>query len=793
MLPSGIFCPRLNRYNQAMPKQVRILFKVSILLLPIMFFLGLTGLTQLYASTEASNDKLDQLYQSRPSNPEEISDFVAPLNDSQARALLVKSLKALSVKMSTNQNELSGINQKQRFNESLRRLSQQLEDFPKLFYGLFLTISGEKGRTGILWLVVAFSAMCISGFVAEKIMGHKLNLLTRHITQQNTKKWTTLLAYFLLRTIFDLIGIGFFAVAGMLTAYLFTGLSANMKTTIGQYFTALIVFRIVYILSKAVFAPNSSGIRPISINSDEAQKFHHWVLLFSAIYVIGSFTSDLLLKLKTPYELVSFLQVTCVGLSLIGILILFVWIHRSEITALFNDQAKTSSTVSTVADEKTTSREVIISVPKLVISQAWPYLFTLWVVLLWCVWAYNVFMGYDILYKRVNFAWWLTLLFPILDRLFYRLLTKIVTIKWLQSQSFPERSSKFVYVVHTGFRVLLFSMAIIAFAEAWGFGTFAIINTEIGQRIVSGGIDILITLLSGYIVWEIISSVIERKLPEPTTESGVNVEEGGGGGGASRVETLLPLLHTFLLAVIVATVIISILHSLGVQIGPLIAGAGVVGIAVGFGSQKLVQDIISGIFFLWDDAFRRGEYIQAGGLSGTVEHISIRSMRLRHHRGAVQTLPYSEINTIKNLSRDWVTMKLEIRLPYDTDIEKVRKIIKKVGKKMMLDEEIGPNMLLPLKSQGVGRVEESTLIVRMKFTCKPGEQFVIRREAFRLSKEALEAQGIHFAHREVKVALPKELEEKLALDSSNESDMSNAVRKAAGAAIGSIIGDKKEN
>jgi len=192
---------------------------------------------------------------------------------------------------------------------------------------------------------------------------------------------------------------------------------------------------------------------------------------------------------------------------------------------------------------------------------------------------------------------------------------------------------------------------------------------------------------------------------------------------------------------------------LGVEIAPLLAGAGIIGIAVGFGAQKLVQDVISGIFFLLDDAFRRGEYIEAADLRGTVERISIRSIRLRHHLGAVQTIPFSEISTVRNLSRDWITMKLEFRLDYRTDVEKVRKLIKKVGITMLEHPEYGQHFLLPLKSQGVTRVEESALIFRMKFTCIPGEQWVIRREAFRLVKDSLKANGIEFAHRSVHVLM----------------------------------------
>lgn len=786
---------------------------LCIMLLVVITQLGSAAeVGSLTSSTNASSETVDQLYESRPSNPQQVSNYVAPLDDQQARALLIKSLSTQAAADAKKQNVLSGFQQKQRLKASLKRLHQQLNDARVIFYSLFLKASGDQGWPGILWLVVVFLTMCAIGWVAEKLMGSKLQALNQRISLQETHQWTTLLGYFSLRTLFDLISIGFFAATGSLTVVIFFDLPNDMESTLFNYFFALINFRVIYVLSRALFAPYSKGIRPLPLHCNDARKFHHWVLLFTAVYVFGVYTSDLWFELGMPLELQRFLTVTCMGLSLAGILLLFTWINRKQIANLFSDQPLASATqpVSPVTDDEdstgkqsttqsetvTSCQTTLTSLPKQLLSQVWPFLFTLWIAALWFVWAFNFFLDNEALYRRVDLAWWLTLLFPIADRLFHKLLTKLVTIKWLQSRTFPERSHQFIHIIQTGFRTLLFGTAIVALAEAWGFGALAIINTEFGQRIISAGLDILITLLTAYILWEIIHSAIERHLPEPVTEEGSSLEGEGGGAGASRVETLLPLLRTFLLAIIVVSVIISILHSLGVQIGPLLAGAGVVGIAIGFGAQKLVQDIISGIFFLWDDAFRRGEYIEAGGLRGTVEHISVRSMRLRHHLGAVQTLPYSEIATVKNLSRDWITMKLELRLPYDTDIEKVRKIIKKVGQKMMEDEEMGPNMILPLKSQGVLRVEESALIVRMKFTCKPGEQWVIRREAYRRVKEALEENGIYFAHREVKVALPKELEEKLVGNQEDGSATPITLQKAAAAAADSIIASdelKKQN
>jgi small-conductance mechanosensitive channel len=136
-----------------------------------------------------------------------------------------------------------------------------------------------------------------------------------------------------------------------------------------------------------------------------------------------------------------------------------------------------------------------------------------------------------------------------------------------------------------------------------------------------------------YVVWQLAETALERGLGE-------------GAAGATpnaRARTLRPLLRKFVLGVLAVVWVMIALSAVGIDIGPLLAGAGVVGIALGFGAQTLVRDVVSGVFFLIDDAFRVGEYIEAGTLKGTVEGISIRSLRLRHHRGAVHTVPYGEL------------------------------------------------------------------------------------------------------------------------------------------------------
>jgi small-conductance mechanosensitive channel len=192
-------------------------------------------------------------------------------------------------------------------------------------------------------------------------------------------------------------------------------------------------------------------------------------------------------------------------------------------------------------------------------------------------------------------------------------------------------------------------------------------------------------------------------------------------------------------------VVLLALSQLGIEITPLLAGAGVFGLAISFGSQALVRDIVSGIFFMADDAFRVGEYIDTGRLKGTVERISLRSVRLRHQNGQIHTIPFGQLTSISNFSRDWQTVKFNLRLARDTDIEKVRKTVKQLGQEMQKDPELGKELLQPLKLQGVAEIADSALVVRLKFTARPLKPSWVQREALKRLHRVFGEKGIEFA------------------------------------------------
>ena len=218
------------------------------------------------------------------------------------------------------------------------------------------------------------------------------------------------------------------------------------------------------------------------------------------------------------------------------------------------------------------------------------------------------------------------------------------------------------------------------------------------------------------------------------------------------MHTLLLIFRNILFVLVIAVAVMMALAELGVEIGPLIAGTSVVGVAIGFGAQTFVRDVIAGMFYLLDDAFRVGEYIQSGNYKGTVEGFSIRSVRLRHHRGPVYTVPFSLLGAIQNQSRDWVIDKIAVGVTYDSDLEKARKLIKQIGLELQKDPEFAPLIIEPLKMQGVEQLGDFAVQIRAKMMTLPGEQFVIRLKAYAMIKKAFDENGIKFAFPTVQVA-----------------------------------------
>lgn len=310
-----------------------------------------------------------------------------------------------------------------------------------------------------------------------------------------------------------------------------------------------------------------------------------------------------------------------------------------------------------------------------------------------------------------------------------------------------------IAVIDRGIRMIFILAAAYLLARVWGLDMQSMRDSDTTTTfILRGLINVVVIALAADFGWSIIKALIERKLgietPHPViSDEDVPVLD----PQQARLHTLLPILQNILLASIIVMAVLMMLASLGIEIGPLIAGAGVVGVAVGFGAQTIVKDVISGVFFLLDDAFRVGEYISSGNYKGTVESFSLRSVKLRHHRGPLFTIPFGELGAVQNQSRDWVIDKFNITVGYDTDIDFARKLIKRIGLELAEDPEFKHWVLDPIKMQGVQEFGEYGIVLRVKATTRPGGAFGMKRKFYVRLRQVFKEQGIELPFPTVQV------------------------------------------
>jgi small-conductance mechanosensitive channel len=304
--------------------------------------------------------------------------------------------------------------------------------------------------------------------------------------------------------------------------------------------------------------------------------------------------------------------------------------------------------------------------------------------------------------------------------------------------------------IERGLRAALLIGAAFLIASILDLDLGALTSREtLATRLARSAINVAIIALLADLVWQMARAWIDYRLDEASAAGQLSSDEARR---RQRLRTLLPILRNVLFVVLLVMAALMALSAMGVEVGPLIAGAGVVGVAVGFGAQSLVKDIIAGMFFLLDDAFRVGEYIESGGTRGTVEAFSLRSVKLRHHRGALHTVPFGSLEKITNYSRDWVIDKLTLNVTFDADLDKAKRLIKQIGRELAGDPEHAPHIIEPLKMQGVDQFGDFAIQIRLKMMTRPGEQFVIRRKAYAMIKKAFDANGIRLAVPTVAVA-----------------------------------------
>jgi small conductance mechanosensitive channel len=301
------------------------------------------------------------------------------------------------------------------------------------------------------------------------------------------------------------------------------------------------------------------------------------------------------------------------------------------------------------------------------------------------------------------------------------------------------RVNRYTTTVTVVLRALIALVAAATILEAWGLEIFAWVASPLGQKAASAAVSIALIVALALTTWELVSSLIERQLTVT-----------GAGRVSTRALTLLPLARTVLRLVLVVLVTMVVLAEIGMNITPLLAGAGVIGLAVGFGAQKLVQDVITGWFILMEDTISVGDVVDLdGGHSGLVERINIRTIQLRDQEGSVHTVPFSSVTTVKNMTRDFSYYVFDVGVAYKEDTDQVVAVLREIDDEMRNDPTFAPLIIEPLDVLGVDSFGDSAVVIKVRSKTRPIQQWTVGREFNRRMKKAFDAKGIEipFPHR----------------------------------------------
>jgi moderate conductance mechanosensitive channel len=537
------------------------------------------------------------------------------------------------------------------------------------------------------------------------------------------------LPYMLGHLALDLVPILGFGAAALAIIATFTIWPSNRLVMEAVTF-AYMAARAVMAAGRLVFAPGLTRLRLIRCEDETAAYATLWIrrLAFTGVTFYAVAEVAMLFGLpQGAYE-----SIWRIGLLVLSLLVAQIVLQNRAAVASVLDAPDLAE-----GDVPTRSR-MVMRAARSRLAEAWHVLVILWLLAAWTVWALEIDRGFERLAGASLATIGIIAGAKLLDEGMRRLLDRLFRISADLASRYPgleQRANRYLPALRTLVSMVLTAVGLVLLMEVWGLNSLAWFGAgRWGGRLISGLTSIGITLVVALLIWEGANAAIQRHL--------ARLPKDGSAARSARVRTLLPMLRTAVGALLMVIVALTVLTEIGINVAPLLAGAGVLGLAVGFGSQTLVRDVITGIFLLFEDAVAVGDTITVGGLSGTVEQLSIRSIKLRALDGSVHIVPFSAVTTVTNQTRDFGYAVLDVALDYSADTDQAVMMLRQVGESMRDDEAWAPQLLAPLEVMGVDKMTDAGVILRARIMTPPARRWAVGRELNRRVKQHCDAAGI---------------------------------------------------
>lgn len=691
-----------------------------LLLLSCLIWSGSSALAQTEPSQEASLSVT------------ELEALVETLDDPERREELVANLRTLiDASRATEQGAAAEeTNLLGRLSAQIDRAGSQLVsavqfavNLPDLWQWIEEQVSDPAARTRWLEVVGKLAAVIAAGLVAEWLIRRALARPREAIERRGAERLLVRIPFLLVRTVLDLLPIAAFAAAtyGVLPL-LEPSLLARLTTL--AIINANVLVRVISVIARMILAPAAPAIRIPHISTETAHYLHIWVRRIASVTIYGYFLLEALRLVAMPFSAYVVL-LKLLGLVVTGLLVVFVLQNRESVASF-------------IRGGRGTRRHGALGILRARLADIWHVIAVAYLLGSFIIWALQVDGGFEFLFRATILSALILLGARAITAIVKQAFRRGFAISPELNQRFPgleEHANRYLPALQMILLTAVYVVAFLGILAAWGLNSFGWATSEAGQELIGSIAKILAVIFIALVIWELVRSSIDRYLSK-TDKDGSIIER------TARAKTLLPLLQRVAFIFLALITGLIILSEIGIDIGPLLAGAGIIGLAVGFGAQTLVKDVITGIFILVEDHFAVGDVVAVGGKDGIVEAISIRTLRLRDLSGTVHTIPFSEVTSTENLTKDFSYYLMDVGVAYREDTDEVVEVLKEVALEMEQDPVYGPVILPPFEVLGVNAFTERAVIVRCRIKTLPIQQWFVGREFNRRMKKRFDELGI---------------------------------------------------
>jgi small conductance mechanosensitive channel len=666
----------------------------------------------------------------------ELEALVTTIEDPAAREKLVGQLKALIAAQREAQPEpgaeeigagiVADLSRRlARASQSVADAADALRDAPQISRWLKRQVEDpaaiERWKAVALYVVLALAA----GFVAEWIARALLRRPRRTATPNGDEGWLARSGLVLVAIVLDLMPLIAFAAGayGILAAADPPRVARLVAITIAN---AYLLSSVLMALATWLLDPPIATARLHRLREETSHYLNIWARRFILVLAIGWFTAEALRPLGLPQAgYVAVLKV--LGLIVLGMVIVLILQNRSSVADLI---------AAEVQEEGAAPRRFARLRRR--VGDIWHPLAIIYAVALYVIWALEIEGGFPFMLRGTILTALVLLIAAGVNMAIRRGSGRLFAVRADLRQRFPgleARANRYLPIMQNILHGIVWAAAAIAVLSAWGADVAGWLQDGFGRRVLQAVFTIGIVTILAIVIWEGVSAAIVRYLTK-TDASGKPLTR------SSRVRSLLPVLRNLVFVVLATMVVLISLSELGVNIAPLLATAGVAGLAIGFGAQTLVKDVITGAFIMFEDSVAVGDVVKAGDYAGLVESLSIRSMRLRDFNGNVHVVPFSTVNQITNMTKDFSFYVFDVNVAYREDTDQVTEVLKQIGAELQEDPNFGYMILEPLEVVGVDAFKDSGVVIKARIKTAPIRQWTVGREMNRRIKKRFDELGI---------------------------------------------------